>query len=405
MLIAILLGVSAGVFTGLTPGIHINMVAAAAYSIMPYLPFSPFFLATALVAMSITHTFFDFIPSILLGAPDPDTALAALPGHQMLMKGQGYAAIHLTIIGSFACLMAVVLVSPLLVLAVPLIYSFLYPFIGLILAAFVALLILKEEGIKKKAIASVVSLLSGILGLVVLNSPINQPLFPMLTGLFGMSMLATSIKSKAFIPKQRIEDLFISKKALAKPVLLGVLSGGLVSIFPGLGPAQAAALVSLKKMKTHTYLMVIGGINTVSMFFALITMYTIGKARNGSIVVVQELLETVYLSDVMVLVAVSVVTGIIAFFLSLKISKLVSSRISSVNYPKLSLAVMALIIALVLLISGISGLAVLAAATLIGIIPIKKGIHRSHLMSCLLLPVMKYFFYTLFILVTNSPEI
>ncbi len=390
-LIAIIAGVTAGIITGLTPGIHINLVAVVAYSLMSYLPFSPFLLAIALVAMSITHTFLDFIPSIFLGAPDPDTALAALPGHRMLMQGEGYAAIKLTIIGSFVCLLCVVLLFPILIFIVPLIYHFLYPFIGIILIIFVALLILKETGIKKKLIALIVFFLSGILGLMVLNSSIKQPLFPMLTGLFGVSMLLISIKTTAIVPEQIINDLSVDKKTLFKTTLLGVLSGGLVSIFPGLGPAQAAALVSLKKMKTHSYLLVIGGINTVSMFFALITMYTINKARNGSIVVVQQLLEEVYLGDVFILVIVCIITGIIAFFISLKISKIISTRISFINYSKLSSWVITIIVLLVLIISGIKGLAVLAIASIIGIIPITQNIHRSHAMGCLLLPVIFYF--------------
>lgn len=65
ILLAILIGSSFGIITGLTPGVHINLVAALLLMISPLLLnyFSPFFLAAVIVAMSIVHTFLDFIPS------------------------------------------------------------------------------------------------------------------------------------------------------------------------------------------------------------------------------------------------------------------------------------------------------------------------------------------------------
>ena len=76
---------------------------------------SPLGLAVFIISMSITHTFLDSIPSIFLGAPDADMAMAILPGHQLLLEGRGFEAVKLTVIGSLLCLLLGILIVPVLV--------------------------------------------------------------------------------------------------------------------------------------------------------------------------------------------------------------------------------------------------------------------------------------------------
>ena len=44
--------------------------------------------AGIIVACGTVHTFLNYIPSALVGAPDDNMALALLPGHRMLISGQ-----------------------------------------------------------------------------------------------------------------------------------------------------------------------------------------------------------------------------------------------------------------------------------------------------------------------------
>src|SRR3990167_5074201 len=120
IIIAISLGCLMGIITGLTPGLHINLVALILFSISPILLGYTNVVAVAsfIIAMSITHTFTDFISSTYLGAPADDTALAVLPAHRMLLEGMGHEAVKLTVIGSLLCLIIVVLLSPLLIFIV-----------------------------------------------------------------------------------------------------------------------------------------------------------------------------------------------------------------------------------------------------------------------------------------------
>ena len=104
--VALLIGICCGTFTGLVPGIHINLVALLALQSSPVLLFyvSPLAIATGIISMGVTHSFLDFIPSVFLGAPDTDTALSVLPGHKLLLEGKAYDAVYLTVIGSLCSL-------------------------------------------------------------------------------------------------------------------------------------------------------------------------------------------------------------------------------------------------------------------------------------------------------------
>ncbi|MBI3027346.1 tripartite tricarboxylate transporter permease [Candidatus Woesearchaeota archaeon] len=394
LIIAVLLGVLSGVITGLTPGLHINLVALILFSLSPILLGYTNVLAVAsfIIAMSITHTFTDFISATYLGAPADDTALAVLPAHRMLLQGMGHEAVKLTVIGSLLCLILTIMLSPLLIITVPLIFSYLKDYIGWILFAVVVFMILREENMNKRFWAFVVVALSGILGLIVFNIPnLKDPLLPMLSGLFGVSVLLLSLTQKTVLPIQRTTEMIkIKTKNMFKALGSGIFSGSIVSIFPGLGPAQAAVVASqlVGKIDAFSYLILVGGINTVSMIISLVTLFTIEKARNGSIIVVQQLIGIIDTSTLIMFFAVVLASGGIATFLTLHASKVFSSAINNINYQVLMIFIILFIGAIVLYFSGLVGFLILIIATFIGLIPNIAEVSRSSSMACLLVPII-----------------
>lgn len=394
--LAILIGSCFGIITGITPGVHINLVAALLLSISPILMkyFNPIFLISIIIAMSIVHTFLDFIPSCYLGAPDENTAMAILPTHALLLQGKGFEAVKLATIGSFLGLITTLCLLPVMLIAVPWIFENLENYIGLILLLVVLFLILKEPNIKKKLWAFFMFAISGVMGILVFGMNMKDPLFPMLSGLFGVSMLITSISQKVKIPEQRItNDLEISKIELFKSIFAGTFSGSLVSIFPGMGPAQAAILGStlVGKTREYMYIVLIGAIGTVSMVFSLITLYTIDKARNGSILVVQKLIGQIDFSMFLLIMTIALIAGAIGVFLTMFFARIFSKVISKVNYAILCISIIIFVSALVFYFTGFLGLFVLCLASAIGIIPGLVNVGRNHAMGCLLLPVILYF--------------
>ncbi|MFC1754413.1 tripartite tricarboxylate transporter permease [Thermoproteota archaeon] len=394
IIIALSIGILAGVFTGLTPGIHTNLIAIILVSASPFLLAytNPIVLAVFIIAISVTNTFVDSIPSIFLGAPDSDMALGVLPGHRYLLKGWGYQAVKLTLIGSFGAVILSIVLFPLSLPIVKFVYPLVKDYIGYILIITVIFMILRD---RKKLWAVFVFLIAGALGLVVLNMPkLAQPLFPMLSGLFGVSTMLISLRDTNSIPEQKTEHRIKLKNMHAiKALLSGQFSGFITAIFPGLGAAQAA-IISMqitRKLGDHGFLILIGSINTVNFILSISALYVINKARNGSIVAVSQLVDNVTLSMIVIFLAATLVSGAVSVYFTLKIAKIFSDLMNKVNYKKLVIGIILFIVALVILLTGPLGLLVLIVSTAVGIIPAEVKVTRTHGMGCLLLPVILYF--------------
>ena len=104
---ALFLGMAVGVITGLLPGLHPN-------TLIPFflaLPFTldPVSAVVMLVSAGVTNTFVNFIPSILIGAPEADSVMSVLPGHRLLLEGRGYEAIKLSVIGGLGATLFAIL--------------------------------------------------------------------------------------------------------------------------------------------------------------------------------------------------------------------------------------------------------------------------------------------------------
>ena len=169
--------------------------------------------------------------------------------------------------------------------------------------------------------------------MTVFNLNLEDPLFPLLSGLFGISGLLLSINDKVKIPYQFQIFPRIEKSLAAKAILTSVFSSGLCSFLPGLGPSQAAILGSsfTKNLGDKGYLILNGGMNTVNMFISIIALFTIEKARNGAIVIVSKIIQTLTLQNLIVFVAVSLVASGLASILTLFFAKKFSRLISKIK--------------------------------------------------------------------------
>ena len=340
--------------------------------------------------MSITHTFTDAIVSIFLGAPDADHALSVLPGHKLLQEGHGYKAVALTTIGSLFAVLIMTILIPIILKLMSWGYPIIQPYIVYILILASLALMLKES--KSRFWAFTTYLLSGILGLAVLNSNLSQPLLPLFSGLFGVSILVTSITQKTTIPKQKIEFPDVNNKDLTKALTAGTSSSLLTGSLPGLGSAQAAIISTsvYKNIKPENFLIVTGSINTFVMFISFIGLLAIDKARSGSVVVISKILESFTLNHLILFTAISLIVAGIASILTLKIAIGFSNFIRKVNYSKLCIGIILFVALLVIILTGPLGFLVLIVATFTGVIPTLKGIGKNHLMGSLLFPIILF---------------
>ena len=382
-------GIAIGVLTGLLPGLHPNTVfvlvlsLAAAFTSFPVICTLVF-----IVSLSVSNVFLDFIPSILFGAPDPDSCLSVLPGHQMLMDGRGYEAVFLSAMGGLGAILLTIATLPLLLFAIPGIYSQIHPFIHVLLIAVVGWMVWTE---RKRAWAALIFLLAGLFGLIALNGlPSDMALFPALTGLFGFSGLVVSFYGKSKLPEQRkgCRMQLGSMKAAATGWLAGMLAG----LLPGIGSSQAAAVTGQAfRAKTKDFLISIGGINAANIIFTLVAFYTLGKTRSGAVSAIAQLTQSISYSELTLLMAAALTTTLLSVVLTLKAAGIVTTRIHSISYRKLNLSIIVFLLAAVAILTGLLGMLICLAGTLLGIAAIKLGIKRSHMMGFLILPTILYF--------------
>ena len=402
-IIAIFLGILIGTLTGLTPGIHINLVS------LILLSFSAFFLTLPLinaltltifiVSMAITHTFVDFIPSIFLGAPDEDTVLSILPGHQFLLKGRAYDAIVFTLYGSLTALLIILIFTPIFIYILPLIYPYLQKIMWIILVLVSGFLIMSD---KNKTWAFFIFLLAGFLGIASLNLNIKEPLLPLLTGLFGASNLIVSIRQNTKIPSQKISSLkkiLLPKKSIARASLASFISSPLMAFLPGLGASQASIIgkQSLNIKDNKEFLFLSGAINTIVMGLSFIALYSIQKTRTGAAVAVSRLLPELTLNNLIFIILTIIISGFLSFIITIYISRFASKHINKIKYSKLSFIILIILLIIVIIFSDftiqgkIISLLVFLTSTSLGVFTILSNTQRMHLMGCLLVPTILFY--------------
>ena len=393
LILALLLGILIGTFTGLFPGIHINLIGAflIALSSTLFIGILPIYLVVFIVALAITHTFIDFIPSIFLGCPDTDTELSILPGHELLKQGEGHQAIMRTAYGSLiSSFLLCIFLFP-FVWGISKIYPVITKLIPFLLI-FVCFLMIFSE--RKKLSATLVLILTGILGLCVLNLNLKEPLLPLLSGLFGSSMLILSINQNTKIPSQNTEFKKLSLKKLYKPVLAALIASPLCGFLPGLGGGQAAVIGNqISKSDGKDFLVLLGAVNILVMGISFISLYAISRTRTGAAVAIQSLIGNIELNLLVLIIIVCLITGIISFFLTKFLSLKFLKIMEKINYKKLSTGILIFLSILILLISGILGLIIFIISTATGIYCISLNVKRTQMMGCLLIPTIIFYLF------------
>lgn len=389
LIVAMCVGILVGTISGILPGIHINLVSAIVTSSLSLLlvHFSPLAIAIFIVSLAIAHTFLDFIPSIFLGAPD-ESALSVLPGHKLLLEGRGYEGVFYTSIGCLVALPLLILLTPLFILALPQLFYYLKFVMLLILLTISVYMIATNE---KKSLAILIFILSGFLGIFTLIYPMNQPLLPLLSGLFGASSLVSSIKKREKLEEQKLTRPEISFRDIKSTFLTSLVSSPLCSFLPALGSSQAAIIgLNLEERKEKEdpkkFLMLLGSVNLLVMALSFVTLYSIQKSRTGAAVAISEILKSFSLSNLVLIIFAVIIVSALSFFITLFISKKFSRIITKINYSKLSICILIVLSVIVLIFSGLIGFLLYLVSTFTGLFAIESGARRTNLMGCLMIP-------------------
>lgn len=392
LLIALILGICLGIFTGLIPGIHTNLISIFLISSLGFLlKIAPQeAIIVLIVSMGLTNTFVDSIPSIYLGAPSEETSLSVLPGHKMLLEGKGHEAIIYTIIGSSIAVILFLFLAPIFFFVIPLVEDFFGKMMAFFLIWACIFLVGREKESKSKAL--IIFILAGFLGIASTNLNINQPLLPLLTGLFGTSTLIYSISSNSEIPPQQTKEIKINWKSIRKPTIATTITSPICSFLPGMGASQSAIIGSeiMGEMKPKSFLVLIGSTNTLVLAVSFIILYLTGKKRTGLAGAISEITK-INFSQLLLICGTIIITAIISIFVTIKLSKGFARFVEKVNYEKLSKIIIIFLILVILLISGFTGVLVLLTSTILGLTASYMNVRKGFLMGCLMIPTILFY--------------
>ncbi len=384
-------------------------------------------IALLIIATSVVHSFVDFIPATFLGAPDEDTALSVLPAHRLLLKGEGYRAVSLSVRSSFtAVILSFLLLAPFaLIIPEPVnAYAAIKTNIFWLLLGVVFLLLITEgshlpfrAGVGKKGLALLCFLLSGVLGLLTLDMKVagllgkeGTTLFPVLTGLFGVPTLLLSLKTSPVLPEQRLESEpggLLPDRAFLKNSLKGTLAGSVVSFLPGVSSSHAAVLSTLGSKQEpeqeqdssradEDFIVQLSSINTSGAFFCLAALFLTLRPRSGATVAIAALISVEDWggrgqSELYLLLMGVLVGAVFGLLAALWLGKFIARRVHKINYQRVVKLVLGFIIVLVLLFTGPLGFFILGVSAAMGLLAPAFEVRRSQLMGVLLLPVLVFF--------------
>lgn len=394
LLIGTLAGFLLGIISGLVPGIHSNTIAGMLLSLQPMLlVYTGIEVAGAMMfAALVTHTFLDIVPSTFLGVPDADTAITVLPAHSLCLEGKGEEVVRISAAGSgFAVLFSL----PLVVLAlflIPHLQNYLDWWMGLLLVAVAGFLIVASES---PGWSAAVFLTSGLLGIIAFRYSYlswntfgaGSILLPLLTGLFGISVLLTS--SRGFIVPQKFTGLSVGMPELAKRSIIGCTAGAIVGWLPGLSNATANAVLAGGRHYPggkRGYIAATSAANTANAFFALAALYAVSRTRNG----VMAALAANNLPDFSFILISGILAAVLAYILTIRISRLVVFM-GNLDLRLLNFYVIVFVTLLCAVLTGPFGIFILILAVIIGLVPQMVNIRRVFCIGAVMVPVMLYY--------------
>ncbi|MFP4218077.1 MAG: tripartite tricarboxylate transporter permease [Salinarchaeum sp.] len=390
---ATLAGTVLGTISGLIPGLHANNFALLLASAAAMLPGDPLVIGVAMLAAGVTHSFLNVVPTLAIGVPDAEMAPMALPGHRLVLEGRGYEAIRLSALGSgLAVLLAVPLAVPISAV-VAIIYPTVSAHIGLVLGAVVIGLIVSEPTHRSRLAGALSFGLSATLGALTLDLSPEAPLeaggilAPLFAGLFGAPVLLDAMAGRG-IPEQASPVLRTSRRRVLTTAGAGTLAGALVGYLPGVSAAIAAVAVLFLipgDTDARGYIVATSGVDTANAIFALFALTTIGQPRSGVMVAFEEIAPPLVLP---VLVGAVVLAGAVATGLTIWLGDRYLAVVGRLDPMVLSLVAGAMLIVLSGLFAGLTGVGVFVLATLVGLVPVRLGAYRVHLMGVLIGPIM-----------------
>jgi len=386
-------GVCLGAVSGLTPGVHANAFALLLAAGADALPGPALAVGAAMLAAGVVHTFLDVVPALALGVPDPSMAASALPGHRLVLAGRGREALRLSALGSAAGALAAVPLAAPLTRAAGTLAPVVDRHLPLVLGGVACYLVATESSLRA-ALGGVLAFgLSAALGWVALGLdpaaplPVASVLAPLFAGLFGAPVLLDAARGSGDLPAQADARLSLPRPALGVTAGAGALTGALVAYLPGVSAGVAATLALPAAPASHRargFIVAQSGANTATATFALFAFAGLGETRTGVTVALDSAGVPPLLGTLVPVVALAAAAGVV---LVVVVGDRYLRAVGRVDGAALAAGVLVGLAVLAGLFAGPAGVAVYVVAGVVGLVPVRLGARRVHLMGALLGPL------------------
>ena len=241
-------------------------------------------------------------------------------------------------------------------------------------------------------------LLSGLLGFILLTaSPVShevafQNIMPAFVGLFAVPWCLLNMISAADVPPQRLaKSLDLDGDVILRSVWSGGLGGGIAAYFPVVTGGVGGMLAGHACAQREERVFIMGqGVSKFIYYvgaFMLMFVPGLNLTRGGGAWMVKTLYVPAGISDYyLVLGSIAVAAGV-SYLLMEPLTRLTVRFVSRFNYRHVSTVALAVIVLMVLLMTGWIGLFIAAVGTGIGLLPVLFGSRRLNCLGILLLPI------------------
>jgi len=401
------------------PGLHIYNVIALTMAIQfavadLFAGFDPMILTAFVVGMVVGFSLLFTITSQFFQPCDDSYRYVMLPHEKFLFEGRGHEAVVCGAIGSLVAVVAIGFGFPLFGYLMGFFSDLLRPHKYWMIGAVIVFLLMtewpKDPGtaptpVKKLADGWIPILmgyvafgLAGLLGIFTFNCTILplhttfQSLMPVFVGLFAIPSQILTLIATVLSPKQHIcKSVEMYPEDVVRGSASGLLAGGFASFIPSVTPGPALLLTGHATVTGGDRQFIIGGGAGRVLYYVGLTLFMflpgVFMRRGGAAINISLIFTPVTWPQFLAITGIIVLTGGLSFLLVFGYSRIAAWIVSRIHYKWLSLGGMAVMVALVLAVTGWQGLVILAIATLIGLIPGFWHTRRLSLLAVLLVPM------------------
>ncbi len=363
-----LLGFGLGAL-GLVPFLHTNTLLSG-------LPDAS---ALLVVVLAFSHLAFETLPSVFFGVPTEGQGVGALPAHDLVRRGRSRAALQAAMVGLVVGVLGALSLAATFWIFGPSVASALRPVRSWLLAA-LAVVVLISDGPR---VRNVVALgIFGVMGFAVFSLPLREPLFPLLTGLFGIPALLFSngVPARLEGPPVRLSRRW---------PLVGSLLGLFSVLLPALSPSWVASIALL--LLPADGVAVVGLVSAIAssrMVFDFLAVPVLRVARSAPSVHWKS--AGVSAEQGVLLLAVGLAAFLLAVALAGRLAEKWCIFMRWIPSAWLSAGLFALVLGGAWLLDGSWGVFVLAWSAAASVLSLRSGIARKYALGVLVVPAAAY---------------